>query len=153
MTPSSSQRRESALEGIAELHHIFSLLRLSFAPRCGRGAQLPSGAVTAQRRTHEGWRCHFRKTKITSPSRPRGGLGPRTCGSDRIGWGVRESGTVRAGTVRVCEIPRIEQRGQADHQVNPGGTGGKWLEGGEAKASRALGVEKPAAEEPSEQGG
>jgi hypothetical protein len=66
---------------------------------------------------------------------------------ERLG-DVRESDTVRAGTVRVCAIPRIEQRGKADHQVNPGGTGGKWLEGGEA--SSALGVEKPAAEEPSD---
>jgi hypothetical protein len=61
---------------------------------------------------------------------------------DRLG-DVRESGTVHAGAVRVCAIPRIEQRGKADHQVNPGGTGGKWLEGGEA--SSALGVEKHAA--------
>jgi hypothetical protein len=61
--------------------------------------------------------------------------------SDRLGE-VRESGTVHAGAVRVCAMPRIEQRGQADHPVNPGGTGGKWLEGGEA--SSALGVEKQA---------
>jgi hypothetical protein len=40
-------------------------------------------------------------------------------------------------------MPRIEQRGKADHPVNPGGTGGKWLEGGEA--SSTLGVEKHAA--------
>jgi hypothetical protein len=38
---------------------------------------------------------------------------------DRLG-NVRES-----GTVRVCAMPKIEQRGKADHQVNPGGTGGK----------------------------
>jgi hypothetical protein len=61
---------------------------------------------------------------------------------DRLG-DVRESGTVHAGAVRVCAIPSIEQRGKADHQVNPGGTGSKWLEGGEA--SSALGVEKHAA--------
>jgi hypothetical protein len=61
---------------------------------------------------------------------------------DRLG-AVRESGTVHAGAGRVCAIPRIEQRGKADHQVNPGGTGGKCLEGGEA--SSALGVEKHAA--------
>ena len=40
-------------------------------------------------------------------------------------------------------MSRIAQRGQGDHPENPGGTGGKWLEGGEA--SRAQGVEKPAA--------
>jgi hypothetical protein len=50
---------------------------------------------------------------------------------------------VRAGGGRVCAIPRIEQSGKTDHQVNPGGTRGKWLEGGEA--SSALGVEKHAA--------
>ena len=61
---------------------------------------------------------------------------------DRLG-DVRESGTVRAGGGRVCAILRIEQSGKADHQVNPGGTRGKWLEGGEA--SRAPGVEKHAA--------
>ena len=43
-------------------------------------------------------------------------------------------------------ISRIEQRGKANHRVNPGGAGGKWLEGGEA--SSALGVEKPVTEEP-----
>ena len=47
----------------------------------------------------------------------------------------------------VIEAPRIEDGRKADHPVNPGGTGGKWLEGGEA--SRAPGVKKPAAEEPS----
>jgi len=56
---------------------------------------------------------------------------------------VRESGPVRAGAVRVRAMPRIAQRGQGDQQENPGDTGGKWLEGGEA--SRAQGVEKPAA--------
>src|SRR5262249_10814466 len=35
------------LECIAELHHVFSSLRLSCAPHGGRGAPLPSGAVTA----------------------------------------------------------------------------------------------------------
>jgi hypothetical protein len=35
------------LECIAELHDIFSSLRLSCAPRRGRGAPLPGSAVTA----------------------------------------------------------------------------------------------------------
>ncbi len=78
------------LECIAELYHASSSFWLSLAPRRGRDAQRPSGAVTAQRRTHEGWRCSCRRAKITSPSRPRGRLGSRTCGSVRIG-GVRWS--------------------------------------------------------------
>jgi hypothetical protein len=73
------------LECVAELHHISSSLRLSFAPRRARSAPLPRRAVTAQRGTPEGWRCRFRRAKITSPSRPRGHLVQRPCGSDRIG--------------------------------------------------------------------
>ena len=46
-------------------------------------------------------------------------------------------------------LGKIEQSGKADHQVNPGGAGGKCLEGGEA--SRVLSVEKHAEEEPSGQ--
>jgi hypothetical protein len=44
-------------------------------------------------------------------------------------------------------VPRIEYGGKANHPVNPGGEGGKCLEGGEA--SGALSVEKLAAEGPS----
>jgi hypothetical protein len=61
----------------------------------------------------------------------------------------RLRGVLESGTVRVFLISRIEQRGKADHQVNSGSEGGKCLEGGEA--SRVLGVEKPAEEEPSGQ--
>jgi hypothetical protein len=43
---------------------------------------------------------------------------------DQLG-DVWESGPVRAGAVRVRAMPRIAQRGQVDHQENPGGTGGK----------------------------
>jgi hypothetical protein len=57
---------------------------------------------------------------------------------DRLGE-VRASGTVPAGAVRVCAMPRIAQRGQADHPVNSGGTGGKGLEGGEASSARGVG--------------
>ena len=44
-------------------------------------------------------------------------------GQDRLGCALG------SGTVRVFLIPRIEQRGKADHQVNPGDEGGKCLEG------------------------
>ena len=73
------------LECVAELHHISSSPRLSFAPRRARSAQLPRRAVTAQRGTPVGWRWSVRRAKITSPSRPRGRLVQRPCGSDRIG--------------------------------------------------------------------
>ena len=114
------------LECVAELHHISSSLRLSFAPRRARSAQLPRRAVTAQRGTPVGWRWSFRRAKITSPLSPEGA--PRAAAvrlrQDRLG-AVRESGTVRAGAVRIRAIPRIVQRGQVDHQENPGGPGGK----------------------------
>jgi hypothetical protein len=74
-----------SLECIAELHHTSSSLWLSLALRRGRGAPLPSGAVMAQGHTHEGWRCSLHRATITSPSRPRGRLGQRTCGLDRLG--------------------------------------------------------------------
>src|SRR5215475_14930915 len=73
------------VECVAELHHISSSPRLSFAPRRARSAQLPRRAVTAQRGTPVGWRWSVRRAKITSPSRPRGRLVQRPCGSDRIG--------------------------------------------------------------------
>jgi hypothetical protein len=43
-------------------------------------------------------------------------------GQNRLG------GVLESGTVRVFEVQRIEQRGKADHQVKPGGAGGKRLE-------------------------
>jgi len=54
---------------------------------------------------------------------------------------------LESGTVRVCEIPRIAQRGEADHQVDPGGARGKCLE--DREATWALGIEKHGEEEPS----
>ena len=59
-------------------------------------------------------------------------------GQDRRGCALE------SGTGRIVEVPRIDQREQADHQVNPGGAGGKWLEGEEAGSE--LGVEKHADE-------
>jgi len=44
-------------------------------------------------------------------------------GQDRLGCALE------LGAVRVFEVPRVEQRGKANHQVNPGGAGGKCLEG------------------------
>jgi hypothetical protein len=43
----------------------------------------------------------------------------------------------------VCEVRSIPQRAHVNHQVNPGGKGGKCLEGGED--CRTLCVEKPPA--------
>ena len=74
------------LECSAELHHVSSSLWLSLTPRRGHGMQRPSGAVTGQRRTHAGWRGSGRRATLTSPSRPRGRLGPQPCRSDRSGW-------------------------------------------------------------------
>ena len=44
-------------------------------------------------------------------------------GQDRLRYALG------SGTVRVFKVPRIEQKGQADHQVNPGGEGRKCLDG------------------------
>jgi len=64
-------------------------------------------------------------------------------GQDRL------SDVLESGTVRILQVPRVEQRGKVNHRVNPGGEGGKYMEGRDA--SGALGVEKLVAEEPSGQ--
>src|SRR5262249_37117692 len=63
-------------------------------------------------------------------------LSARRCASDAhlSGQGLRrQCGSVRTGSVwagvldsarMLCEATSIQQRGQADHQVNPGGEGG-----------------------------
>lgn len=53
-------------------------------------------------------------------------------------WYKFYASVLESGTVRVFEVPMVVQRGQADHQVNHGCEGGKYMEGkGAGTAPRA----------------
>ena len=47
------------------------------------------------------------------------------------------SDVLELGTVHIFEVTRIEQKGKGDHPVNPGGAGGKYLEGEETQQRSA----------------
>ena len=91
--------------------------------RRGHGVELPSGAVTAQRRT-PGLAMQRSQGQAHQPLSPEGA--PQAAdvrlGHDRAGH------RLESGPVRVWSGPGIPQRENVDHQVHPGGTGGKFLE-------------------------
>ena len=109
-------------------------VRFPMAPPLGRAFARLASECSIQK-------SHAALPEVPEIARVRGQCLRRECGLVRIGSvAVRESGRVHV----FChlEVPRIDQRGKAGHPVNPGGAGGKCLEGGEA--SSALGVEQPA---------